>query len=123
MTIEAIHHPSHYTNRPAGFHAECIDYTRHMMFNPGNAFKYVYRAGSKDGIAQDIGKAIQYLEWAVEHDARVSVLRSIPTLNRTATNRARVAHLIASGQFYAALKTLEGMALSKFDHTPEVKAA
>lgn len=57
-----ITHPAHYTKHPSGI--ECIEITRHMSFNLGNAIKYIWRAGSKDGESalDDLNKAIWYLQ-------------------------------------------------------------
>jgi len=54
--------PDHYKSHPSG--VECIDVTRHMSFNCGNAVKYIWRNGLKDGnpSAQDLKKAIWYLQ-------------------------------------------------------------
>ena len=59
---DPVNHPSHYTSHPSGI--ECIDITRHMNFNLGNALKYVWRAGLKDADAeiQDLEKAIWYIQ-------------------------------------------------------------
>jgi hypothetical protein len=39
-----------------------------LNFNHGNAFKYVFRAGRKEGVNKitDLEKAIQYLKWEIE---------------------------------------------------------
>lgn len=57
---DPVNHPAHYTNHPSG--VECIEITRHMNFNLGNATKYIWRAGLKtDDAITDIRKAIWYL--------------------------------------------------------------
>ena len=49
--------PSHYRQ-----HAhECIEFTMHLNFNLGNAFKYIWRHKEKNG-REDLEKAIWYLE-------------------------------------------------------------
>jgi hypothetical protein len=59
-----INHPKHYNNSPAhcecGRRIECIDITRHMDFNIGNAVKYIWRFADKNGI-EDLQKAAWYL--------------------------------------------------------------
>lgn len=55
-----VNHPSHYTTHPSG--VECIQVTRHMNFNKGNAIKYIWRSGLKNDEAEDLKKAIFYLE-------------------------------------------------------------
>lgn len=56
MTTDNIN-PKHYRQ-----HAhECIEFTMHMNFNLGNAFKYIWRHKEKGG-REDLEKAIWYLE-------------------------------------------------------------
>lgn len=57
---DPVNHPDHYTNHPSG--VECIQVTEHMGFCLGNAVKYIWRAPFKGNMAQDIKKAIWYLE-------------------------------------------------------------
>lgn len=59
---DPIHHPKHYTSDPSG--VECIEITRHRNFNIGNAIKYLWRAGLKDGNSdiQDLQKAAWYIQ-------------------------------------------------------------
>lgn len=61
-TNDPVHHPSHYTSHPSGI--ECIEITRHMSFNIGNAIKYLWRNGKKDGqpAIQDLQKAVWYIQ-------------------------------------------------------------
>lgn len=60
-----VNHPSHYNNSPAhcecGRRIECIDITRHMNFNIGNAFKYLWRYQEKEGVIS-LKKAIWYIQ-------------------------------------------------------------
>lgn len=58
---DPVNHPSHYTSHPSG--VECITITRHMTFNIGNAIKYLWRNGLKDGApsVQDLQKAVWYI--------------------------------------------------------------
>jgi hypothetical protein len=63
---DPINHPLHYNNSEATCSAcslqiECIDITRHMSFNIGNAIKYLWRFEDKNGI-EDLKKAAWYLE-------------------------------------------------------------
>lgn len=60
--IDMVNHPPHYKGHPSGI--ECIEITRHMTFNCGNAIKYIWRNGIKDSNAQveDLEKAIFYLK-------------------------------------------------------------
>lgn len=57
---DPVNHPKHYTSHPSGI--ECIDVTRHMNFNRGNAIKYIWRAGEKGPAVEDLKKAIWYLQ-------------------------------------------------------------
>jgi len=59
---EAVNHPQHYNSHPSG--VECIEIVRHMTFNVGNVFKYLWRSGLKDGepVLKDFKKALWYLE-------------------------------------------------------------
>lgn len=57
---DPVNHPKHYTSHPSGI--ECIQITRHMGFNLGNAMKYVWRADLKNDSIEDMKKAIWYIE-------------------------------------------------------------
>ena len=57
---DPVNHPRHYTQHPSGI--ECIQVTRHMGFNLGNAIKYIWRADLKGDAVQDLKKAIWYIE-------------------------------------------------------------
>lgn len=60
--IQAHIEPDHYRDHPTGI--ECIDIVEHMNFNRGAAIKYLWRAGKKDDIIQDLKKA----KWFVERE-------------------------------------------------------
>lgn len=62
----AVNHPAHYTSSPAkcskcGHPIECIDVVRHMGFNVGNVVKYLWRAGLKGSLVEDLKKGAWYL--------------------------------------------------------------
>lgn len=59
---DPVNNPAHYTTDPSG--VECITVVRHRNFAVGNAIKYLWRAGLKDGNSdiQDLRKAIWYIE-------------------------------------------------------------
>ena len=59
---DLINHPPHYTSHPSGI--ECIQITEHMDFCTGNAIKYIWRIGLKEGVddLDNIDKAIWYLQ-------------------------------------------------------------
>lgn len=63
---DPVNRPKHYNLHPSGI--ECIQITRHMNFNCGNAVKYLWRSGLKESnpVIQDIEKAIWYLKDEVE---------------------------------------------------------
>jgi Protein of unknwon function (DUF3310) len=57
---DPVNHPKHYTSHPSG--VECIEITRHMGYNLGNVFKYVWRADLKGKDIEDLEKAVFYLQ-------------------------------------------------------------
>ena len=61
--MDNVNHPKHYTSHPSG--VECIQVTEHYNFCIGNAIKYLWRAGLKEGSAtkeiEDLEKAIWYI--------------------------------------------------------------
>ena len=59
-----VDHPPHYNRHPSG--VECIDIAEHMGFNLGNAMKYIWRADHKGADAQDLEKAVWYLEREIQ---------------------------------------------------------
>lgn len=61
---DPVNHPSHYTSHPSG--VECITITEHMTFNLGNAVKYLWRAGDKGDMMQDLEKAAWYIAREIE---------------------------------------------------------
>lgn len=52
--------PSHYRKHPSGI--ECIDVTRHLNFNIGNAIKYLWRHMDKGNPIDDLQKAQWYID-------------------------------------------------------------
>lgn len=70
VEIDMVNHPPHYTSSGAtcdkcGDCIECIEVTRHMPFNIGNAVKYLWRWQDKGGL-EDLKKARWYLEDAIK---------------------------------------------------------
>lgn len=57
--------PQHYKSQPH----ECIEFTRHLCFVLGNAFKYVFRYRFKNGL-EDLEKARWYLEAYKSHSSK-----------------------------------------------------
>lgn len=68
--MSAVDHPSHHNSNPSG--VECITVVEHMTFNVGNAVKYLWRAGSKDGAKhlEDLQKAAWYVQREIERLSR-----------------------------------------------------
>lgn len=67
-----VNHPNHYTSSEASCcncnrQIECIDVTRHMSFNIGNAVKYLWRYKFKNGV-EDLQKAIWYINDEINKD-------------------------------------------------------
>ena len=62
MDNDPVNNPKHYTSNPSGI--ECIDVIEHLPLNRGTAMKYLWRAGEKDDIIQDLRKA----EWYVKRE-------------------------------------------------------
>lgn len=67
---DMVNHPPHYNGSEArcdkcGDCIECIEVTRHMSFNLGNAVKYLWRWQTKGGL-EDLKKARWYLEDAIK---------------------------------------------------------
>lgn len=63
---QQVNHPKHYNRHPRGI--ECIEIVQHCEFGPGNAFKYLWRAGEKPGVAavDDLRKAAWYIKHEME---------------------------------------------------------
>jgi hypothetical protein len=79
---DPVNHPAHYTKHPSG--VECIQITEHMSFCLGNAMKYIWRAGEKDGeFRQDIQKAIWYLQRELDkHERGLPTLEDVQAIYR-----------------------------------------
>jgi hypothetical protein len=52
--------PAHYRRHPSGI--ECIEVTRHMNFNVGNAIKYLWRYMDKGDPVENLKKAQWYID-------------------------------------------------------------
>lgn len=61
-TFDPINKPQHYNSHPSGI--ECIEIAEHHNFAIGNAIKYLWRQGLKDGESstKDLKKAIWYIQ-------------------------------------------------------------
>lgn len=58
-SLEDPINPSHYRRHASG--VECIEVTRHMNFNVGNAMKYIWRYEHKGDPVENLKKAQWYL--------------------------------------------------------------
>jgi hypothetical protein len=58
--IDNVNHPVHYNSHPSGI--ECIEITKHLSFLRGNAMKYLWRAGLKSDLIEDLEKAKFYID-------------------------------------------------------------
>ena len=67
-SLEAVNHPPHYNANPSG--VECITVVEHMTFNIGNAVKYLWRAGLKGDLVEDLEKAVWYIQREIERVRR-----------------------------------------------------
>ena len=79
-------HPPHYG--AARFGTEWTTFTRLMMFNPGNAFKYIWRCEETGNPVPDLEKARVYWVWAWESGEPIC-----PAYHRTELTRLYFAHL------------------------------
>ena len=59
IPTDSVDHPPHYNDLPNDI--ECIDVIEHMNLCRGNAIKYIWRAGLKGDVIEDLRKAIWYL--------------------------------------------------------------
>lgn len=58
--VEDPINPSHYRKHPSGI--ECIEVVRHMNFNLGQVFKYIWRADHKGLTIENLKKARWHLD-------------------------------------------------------------
>jgi len=57
---DQVNHPTHYTSHPSGI--EAIQICEHENFCVGNAIKYLFRAGKKGDLIEDLQKAVWYIQ-------------------------------------------------------------
>jgi len=58
--FDVVERPKHYNSHPSGL--EAIDICEHLSFNLGNAVKYLWRAGQKGDLIEDLEKALWYIK-------------------------------------------------------------
>ena len=88
MKEDEVNHPKHYAARFKAKDIECLNIPEKLPFSLGNAFKYVWRAGSKGGYEksmQDLDKALFYLHNAKEcgdyaHESNLKLARTVWSL-------------------------------------------
>lgn len=84
-TFDVITNPSHYNSDR--WPCECKDFARHMTFPPGNAFKCIWRHADKSKPIEDLGKAVEYLDWAIEDNSHVFADMSVGHAHTTRRNK------------------------------------
>ncbi len=64
--FDPVTKPEHYNSHPSG--VECITITKHHNFCVGNAIKYLWRQGLKEGNSaeQELLKARLYIDFELE---------------------------------------------------------
>jgi hypothetical protein len=74
--MSVIDHPPHYNAHPSG--VEAITICEAFGFNIGNAVKYLWRCGLKDGANEidDLQKSVWYIQREIER--RQKALRDAP---------------------------------------------
>lgn len=72
---DPVNHPKHYRNASG---VECIQVVETKSFNVGNAIKYLWRAGEKDDILQDLRKAAWYVSREIERLGGVTSPEFVP---------------------------------------------
>ena len=65
---DPIKHPNHYASRYAVKPIECQTIRQWLPPNISDAFKYIWRAGSKDDVNKDLDKALMYLDFYYAHE-------------------------------------------------------
>src|SRR5215469_18149313 len=88
---DLINHPPHYGSHPSG--VECITISECYNFNVGNAIKYLWRAGLKEGVdpVEDLRKAAWYVNREIERLSREEA-RAVPDVG---TGRGSI-HMVMS---------------------------
>jgi len=77
LMTDNINHPKHYLGHPSGI--ECIQITRHMNFNLGNAIKYIWRADLKNNSIEDLKKAIWYInDEIMKRETKIDIKQTSP---------------------------------------------
>ena len=90
--------PDYYKTAPenTSIQGECIDYATDLGFVLGSAFKYVWRAGRKGDIEQDLNKAVKLLDHAIHNGSFRGQAHLRMDLATPQTPRRRIMLLIAA---------------------------
>lgn len=108
---DPVSHPSHYaSDGQFSFpDPECIMLTRLLDFNAGNAVKYIWRAGFKGSVAEDLRKALWYMDDAIKKDWRrrkcttsTSIALTLVKMLRPASDNAFAEKKLTAIQFLCA---------------------
>lgn len=111
-SISAIN-PAHYRQ---GSGVECIDIVRYLPFAQGNAIKYVWRAGHKDDIKEDLQKALWYVNDCIAQNAGVMLYEDqkillvkhlVYLIDQEDYDREEILYLLSQGLFKAAARSIE----------------
>lgn len=79
---DVVNHPQHYANGMV-VELECIMFKRWLPGDLSDAFKYVWRAGDKEDLIQDLEKALWYLDDALEYGINFSEPKLVPFLPKS----------------------------------------
>ena len=108
---DPVSHTSHYaSDGQFSFpDPECIMLTRLLDFNAGNAVKYIWRAGFKGSVAEDLRKALWYMDDAIKKDWRrrkcttsTSIALTLVKMLRPASDNAFAEKKLTAIQFLCA---------------------
>lgn len=106
---DMVNKPPHYRDA-SGIECKEITCHRKMPFSLGNAIKYLYRAGSKDDLLEDLKKAEWYLRVAYLNDERVPKAVKVRLLEVSAvrkTEAGRALNLISRHQVLDAYQVVK----------------
>lgn len=102
MTEYTPINPKHYRDLPTGFGLECIEYIRYLPYGQASAGKYLYRAGNKDALEQDLEKTLWYIDDAIQNDMVVDLRDIKPdlvkTIDKEATYRSFLFYCLVTGR-------------------------
>lgn len=115
--MEAVDHPTHYTSHPSG--VEAIEICETLAFNVGNAIKYVFRAGLKGDVGEDLRKALWYLQRELQRMRVIGTFGSVCTLQA----RAAACRLLEHGDDGVLGDVLRALIVGDYITAPQVTRA